>query len=659
MSNAVEIYCMGIQKTKRGAKHGRVDRKVSYKVSDLGILVGEGQEESEHLASVRGNMFGFNRNGHQRIIFDPKTTSRLVVCPVSFGHPAATDKTLPFVVRFVSDAPLMIRELDNVPRMDSTIEQYCLSSTPSLTGQVVQKVIFEVKNSVRLVQVDCRANSGGTIFLCLCINEAVVSRSGISLSIEATCRGMSCRTSDGLIAHEIIAKGKKFEASWRKFTVDFWSETKSRLLFVLFQSGQDTEFGAIRCIQINSRSGFGKNSASTLDHFLGDKTNYIRNGIFNAPPGSQAFSRSTTMPDTETTLLPHNVIHDNFVEYPDNGDIALQKALQMSLLESTTTEKELLERTLAESRRIVSAEDNDLQRALAMSQKSVENLAVNPSARAGTGDRNSANAGISFDDSLLVDLTNDDRDEKRDERKPSSLEEKRRLAAQAALKRQVRRPLSPPLSLTIVLKLCVLLVCLSSASSQRISYELHKAVGIHEYHRRLSQTSGNSTEPFHWHSFFKKAQATRHLSRYEHAFRKSNNLDIMMNWDGAYVDEYITTEEPFQSLSQQQNASLPEYRRHLLTNSSQRIPNAKGSNMDAYQAVPLSQGYGTHLANIWVGSPHPQRKTVIVDTGSHFTAFPCTGCHDCGGSYHTDPYFDPSKSSECNSSEGIECIFIF
>jgi hypothetical protein len=39
---------------------------------------------------------------------------------------------------------------------------------------------------------------------------------------------------------------------------------------------------------------------------------------------------------------------------------------------------------------------------------------------------------------------------------------------------------------------------------------------------------------------------------------------------------------------------------------------------------------------VWVGSPTPQRQTVIVDTGSHFTAFPCTGCDGCGESYHTD-----------------------
>ena len=42
--------------------------------------------------------------------------------------------------------------------------------------------------------------------------------------------------------------------------------------------------------------------------------------------------------------------------------------------------------------------------------------------------------------------------------------------------------------------------------------------------------------------------------------------------------------------------------------------------------VPLRTGYGTHFAFIYVGSPQPQRVSVILDTGSHWMAFPCTGC---------------------------------
>ena len=64
------------------------------------------------------------------------------------------------------------------------------------------------------------------------------------------------------------------------------------------------------------------------------------------------------------------------------------------------------------------------------------------------------------------------------------------------------------------------------------------------------------------------------------------------------------------------------------------------------EIMSLYQGFGTHYVDLWVGTP-PQRQTVIVDTGSGVTAFPCSLCHDCGDEkYHTDPIFheDQSKS---------------
>lgn len=45
-------------------------------------------------------------------------------------------------------------------------------------------------------------------------------------------------------------------------------------------------------------------------------------------------------------------------------------------------------------------------------------------------------------------------------------------------------------------------------------------------------------------------------------------------------------------------------------------------------SAPLYEGIGTHYSFIWVGTP-PQRVSVIMDTGSHHTAFPCVGCN-CG-----------------------------
>lgn len=61
-----------------------------------------------------------------------------------------------------------------------------------------------------------------------------------------------------------------------------------------------------------------------------------------------------------------------------------------------------------------------------------------------------------------------------------------------------------------------------------------------------------------------------------------------------------------------------------------------------FEITPMYQGYGTHYSYIYVGTP-PQRQSVIVDTGSHYTAFPCVGCSQCGK--HIDQYWDIKNSS--------------
>ncbi|KAG3075039.1 hypothetical protein PC121_g8171 [Phytophthora cactorum] len=84
----------------------------------------------------------------------------------------------------------------------------------------------------------------------------------------------------------------------------------------------------------------------------------------------------------------------------------------------------------------------------------------------------------------------------------------------------------------------------------------------------------------------------------------------------------------------------------------------------ALSEAPLGVGYGTHYAEIHLGIP-AQRASVIVDTGSHLTALPCSTCNGCGT--HTDPLFDVSKSTtakylgchdfdSCRSCENDRCI---
>lgn len=78
------------------------------------------------------------------------------------------------------------------------------------------------------------------------------------------------------------------------------------------------------------------------------------------------------------------------------------------------------------------------------------------------------------------------------------------------------------------------------------------------------------------------------------------------------------------------------------SSSSVSRPQFEHGRMTKSELTPLYPGYGTHFAYIYVGTP-PQRQSVIIDTGSHYTAFPCTGCIQCGS--HTDEYFDLKNST--------------
>ncbi len=66
--------------------------------------------------------------------------------------------------------------------------------------------------------------------------------------------------------------------------------------------------------------------------------------------------------------------------------------------------------------------------------------------------------------------------------------------------------------------------------------------------------------------------------------------------------------------------------------------------LESIQDVELKPGYGTHFSYMYIGTP-PQRVSVIIDTGSKLTAFPCTECTDCGSKHTEDKYFDDTRST--------------
>ena len=82
----------------------------------------------------------------------------------------------------------------------------------------------------------------------------------------------------------------------------------------------------------------------------------------------------------------------------------------------------------------------------------------------------------------------------------------------------------------------------------------------------------------------------------------------------------------------------------------------RSRHLSIFDEVPVFGSFsqlGYYYAEVYVGTP-AQTATVILDTGSSVTAFPCVGCSACGT--HLDAKFDTSASSTCSKVAcGSEC----
>eukprot|EP00977_Amphora_coffeiformis_P027180 scaffold34593_cov179-Amphora_coffeaeformis.AAC.18 len=74
---------------------------------------------------------------------------------------------------------------------------------------------------------------------------------------------------------------------------------------------------------------------------------------------------------------------------------------------------------------------------------------------------------------------------------------------------------------------------------------------------------------------------------------------------------------------------------------------------------PLHEKSGTQHVHIWIGEP-PTRQTLIVDTGSRFSATACEGCRDCG--VHASPYLPRESSTriphQCNVKDPSDKVLL-
>jgi hypothetical protein len=379
----VEVYVMIIQKSRRGARQGRTDRKKSYKLADTGLLVGECPLEAYEddtydydnpnlFSRVHGQMFGFQRNCHYRLLLDRNECKRMVVMPISFGHPAATDKSLSFVVRFNADSPLMIRELPSIPRIDRLFCTYFFQTKPpshmEVSRQGQQGVLLETSH-YRIVQINCLGNGGGTLFLYLCSSSSATVPP-ISFKIVAKCRGMSCRTVTGLLEHTTIAKGQIFEASWRQYEAHFEMESKSRLLMVLFQSGQDTEVGAITCTRTAVTEPMGiKNISSSMG-----QSRYIKETTLQEYWKTPNNGDNKVLPAKLKSTQDEFVYNEEGIFHPVSMDESMfARSVSNQLVPSASNDVLQCEQNGGSN---FAADDTDLQKAIELSQMDLMNHKV-------------------------------------------------------------------------------------------------------------------------------------------------------------------------------------------------------------------------------------------------------------------------------------------
>jgi len=349
----VEVYILGLQKTRRGASLGRSDRKKSYKASDLGILIGESQSnetDEPELNVVEGRFFGLKRNGHIRLILNRSNhNTKLIVMPISFGHPSATDEEMSFVLRFVADSPLLVQELPKPPKMNVAIQK-CIFNDEKIvslgiagtsrhrgaqcTNSVLAESIRHGESLFKIYRSDFLADSGGTVLVYLVVNRDFLTHLDpsqqlrtISFTIEVNCRGMICRTANGLENHVVISKGKKFEAAWRRFNLKFEGETQSRLLVAITQAGEDYQMGSINCTMIDQKNISASGSKR-------NEIDYEEYGIF-CPVNLPLFSIVSTTFQRRGYI--GEVIPLTGNENADiEDDVTLQRAMQKSISNNQT-----------------------------------------------------------------------------------------------------------------------------------------------------------------------------------------------------------------------------------------------------------------------------------------------------------------------------------
>eukprot|EP00667_Euglena_gracilis_P008703 EG_transcript_8814 len=113
VSQRTALYSMFVQPTARGA-WCRQDRKKSYRVGDVTLLLVEVDRDGKLVRVVTAGLFGARRTGHISAVLHD-SHARYLLLPYGLGAgPAAAEsrKTPPFVVRLLCEHPVRVRRHD-------------------------------------------------------------------------------------------------------------------------------------------------------------------------------------------------------------------------------------------------------------------------------------------------------------------------------------------------------------------------------------------------------------------------------------------------------------------------------------------------------------------------------------------------------------------
>jgi hypothetical protein len=256
-----------------------------------------------------------------------------------------------------------------------------------------------------------------------------------------------------LLQHETIVKGKNFEAAWRKYQSEFWGEDQSRLLAVLFQSGQDFEFGSVAFKVITDRAPKMK-TRGILDDFMSDSAleleGYTNHGIFNGLKGNFAYRASTNFAlhgvstDYQPISIDADQLEDLYIQQVlelSKKDTTAGNAREATLLDSSVSRALLASKAMNNTSKVGKdealpnhTEDDQLKLAIELSLQESRPVAV-PAMSCGVEVLDLTRVSSTTTVSRISQIAMGDDAKPAAREMTDSIEEKRRLAAEAAARR--------------------------------------------------------------------------------------------------------------------------------------------------------------------------------------------------------------------------------